>query len=630
MRSRAFGWFGVFVLSAHAGDRAELVSPDGKNTLALIRAVDGAWSYEIKRSGKSVLLPSPLGLKSDAGDFTHDLRWISESQVERRRESYKLPWGPPVDQAHRRKQVILENPEGSRLAWEMDVSNQGVAFRYRILGRGSATLEDERTGFVLPSEAKGWMSPYNRSAAESPAYEDYYFPVVPGQMPPFSRGGETRGWYFPALWNTGDSWLLMAEVGGDWGSHFAATSVDGSYQLEFPFADETTQGIDLGKEVRPSGQLPWALPWRVFVLGDRAGDLATSSFVTDLAEPSQVSDGRWIRPGRAFWDWWSHPEAATKSVRTRRCLGGVEFAHEMGWEYAVLDAGWWEADLDGIRRAAQKADIRLIGWTHANDFYDEHRRNRKLDELKALGFSGVKIDFWCSDRQPTHEAMLATLKATAERQLVVSFHGCTIPRGWQRTWPHLLTAEAVLGTESYMFDDRYPEKSAQLHTLLPFTRNVMAPMDQTPFGLASKRYRRLNSAAHELAAAVVFQTGLLSYADSPDRYRILPPEVLEVMRDLPVEWEEIRWLGAEPGELVVVAKRAGKTWWIGAMNGSTTSREVALNLAELSPNGEGMGVFEGPEPLDSFHIQKLERGSRSWNRTIPPRGGWLLRWGEAP
>ena len=203
-----------------------------------------------------------------------------------------------------------------------------------------------------------------------------------------------------------------------------------------------------------------------------------------------------------------------------------DFASRMGWEYTLFDSGWWKPGLNPIATHALAEGVMPLAWLHAEDFYDAQKRAKKLDEMTAAGVRGVKVDFWCSDRQETIAAQQALMGDAAARHLVVNLHGCTIPRGWERTWPNFLTCEAVLGSESYFYESRYPEKAAELDTVLPFTRNAIGPMDITPVACSPKKYERLTTAAHQLAAALIFTSGIIHYADKPEFFESLPKEVL--------------------------------------------------------------------------------------------------------
>ncbi len=621
-------WRCILLLTAscQAAELASLASPDGSNAITVNLNEEGELSYRVSRKGREVLGESPLGLKLDGDDFSRGLKLSHTGKREERRERYELFSGskPQVDQLHHRQSLTLENDKGSKLALDLDAGNEGVAFRYRYeVGAAQARVEEELSGFHLPQEARGWISPYNSSSSSSPAYEDYYFPVKPGDPPPYSRGGATRGWYFPALFETPGGWALLTESGTD-GSycacHLAAESKDGIYRIAFPFPDEGTRRVPFLEDTKPRHSASWGMPWRVIALGDKAADILSSTLVTDLAPPSEIKDTSWIKPGRASWSWWAYPD---KQNGTELYSSYISAAAKMGWEYSLLDAGWWKADTKALAEQAQRDKVGLLVWAHADGFYDELRRKERLDSYVALGVKGVKIDFWCTDRQQALAAMTETLRDAAERKLMVNFHGCTLPRGWQRTWPNFMSAEAVLGEESYMYDERYPEKAAELNTILPFTRNVAGPMDYTPLGLAEKRYKRKTTAAHELAAALIFNSGIVHYADKPETYAAFPLEAQQVLKEAPARWDETRCLIGEPGKLVVLARKAKDTWFITGINGTADERELELDLSSYGMKSWDL-IGEGSDALNTLEAKDIPADAK-WTHRVPPRGGFVLR-----
>jgi alpha-glucosidase len=244
--------------------------------------------------------------------------------------------------------------------------------------------------------------------------------------------------------------------------------------------------------------------------------------------------------------------------------------------------------------------------------------------MAAAGIRGVKVDFWCSDRQEAVAAMQALFRDTASRRMLVNIHGCTVPRGWQRTWPNLLTCEAVLGTESYIFEPRYTEKAAELNTVLPFTRNAIGPMDTTPIACSPNKYPRATTAAHELATAIILTSGLIHYADTPEFFESLPAAALQVLRDAPARWDETRCLAGDPGRETIFARRSGKSWFIAGLNGTSAPLPVDLDLSAFARFSHRLVITEGVEPHRQVIASPLDYSSR-WQHDIPPRGGFILR-----
>ena len=283
---------------------------------------------------------------------------------------------------------------------------------------------------------------------------------------------------------------------------------DGVYQIRFP---DPAEGWHQG-DVEPSSKLPWTTPWRVVMVADSLAGIVESTLVTDLNPPSRVEDTSWIRPGRATWSWWSDhdsPQDYSKMVEF------IDLAAEMGWEYFLVDANWDlmnNGDVRQLAEYARKKGVDLFLWYNSggdhNIVTEKPRgcmnatevRKFEFDLLNKWGVKGVKIDFFQSDKQNLMALYHDILRDAAEKRIMVNFHGCTAPRGWQRTWPNLMSMEAVRG-ECYTFAPEYSKKPAAQYDP-PFTRNVVGPMDYTPWFTDDKHPHRTTN-AHELALSVV-------------------------------------------------------------------------------------------------------------------------------
>jgi hypothetical protein len=604
-----------------------LSSPDGHAAIVLSLGAGGELNYEVSRAGNQVLRRSPLGLRRADQAFDLGLSCEVVGGPVTRREQYELFAGirPRVDHAVNHRTFVFRNANQAPMEFELAAGNEGLAFRYRFPDVSEVrVVREELTGFAVPPSAKGWLQPYHAAGPYTPAYEDFYFPVKPGEAPPKSRG-EPLGWAFPALFNTGPGgWVLLTESGTDQAycaCHLRPDSSGGIYRIAFPFADEATKGRTNRFGPEPRHSLPWTTPWRVIVLGKSAGEIATSTLVTDLAPPSRIADTSWIKPGRASWAWWAYPDGPNTAELFDQV---TDFAARMGWEYTLFDAGWWKPGLRQIASHAKSKGVAPLAWLFASDFYDAGRRKEKLDEMAAAGVRGVKVDFWCSDRQEAVEAMQGLFEDAAARRMVVNLHGCTAPRGWQRTWPNFLAAEAVLGSECYFFESRFTRKAAELNTVLPFTRNVAGPMDYTPVACSPKKYPRTTTAAHELATALVFTSGLIHYADKPEFFESLPNEVLQVLRDAPARWEETRCLAGEPGSLVVFARRSGASWFIAGLNGTDAPMPISLDLMAYGDYSKRWLIAEGVDAAMQVAVVSVPP-SPAWAHQLPPRGGFILR-----
>ncbi len=606
-----------------------LASPDKQCVISVSLNRNGQLSYEVLRDGKVVIPASAMGLRRDDESFEKGLRFKHAGHMEARRENYDLfaSTQPHVDHVLNHLNLEFRNTNNVTLAVELAAGDEGVAFRYSFPEHSEKVrvVESELTSFMVPTNADGWMQPYHAAGPYTPAYEDFYFHVTPGDPPPDSRQ-KAVGWAFPALFHVPDAaaWALLTEAGTDpsyCACHLNTNCAGGNYRIAFPSADETTKGYTNQFGPEPRYTLPWTMPWRVIILGKSAGDIAMSTLVTDLSVPSQIKDTSWIKPGRASWGWWSYPDGPTDAKMFDQF---TDFAAKMGWEYTLFDAGWWGPGLKPIASYAISKGVMPLAWDYAGDFYDPKKGAAKLDEMAEAGIRGVKVDFWCSDRQEAIAAQQGLMKEAAARHMVVNLHGCTIPRGWQRTWPNVLSTEAVLGNESYFYEPRYTQKAAELNTVLPFTRNAVGPMDVTPVAISPKRFARTTTAAHELAAAIVFTSGIIHYADKPEMFESLPPEVLQIFKDAPARWDETRCLLGEPGKVVVFARRSGASWYIAGINGTGDAVPVDLDLSAFVDFSKRILVAEGSDAAMTVAVIPLT-AANTWQHTIPARGGFILR-----
>jgi alpha-glucosidase len=624
-----FLWLTLLAVPACGAGQFSLASPDRTREIVLRLDETGRLTYQVNFAGKTLLENSPLGIVVGRNSFVSGLKVTEAGESVSRRERYELFSGitPKVDRVLNHRSVRFRNHGGNSMIVDLAASDEGIAFRYRFdsPGHDPAQVLEEQSGFQLPPDARAWLQPYHTAGKYTPAYEDFYFHVSPGDTPPHSRE-KPLGWGFPALFEvpSAGSWLLITEVTGADpypACHLAPDSSDGLYRVAFPRENEQELETVGNGPAKPHHQLPWTLPWRAILIGADAAEIATATLVTDLAPPSRIADVSWIKPGRASWAWWSHPEGPFTAEAFNQF---TDFSAEMGWEYTLFDANWWDPGIKTLVQHATRRNVRALMWTHARDYETPAKRVGKLDEVAGYGAVGVKADFWCSDRQESIGRILSLFEEAAKRKLLVNLHGCTLPRGWHRTWPNFMTAEAVLGAESYLYESAYSEKAAELNTVLPFTRNVAGPMDYTPFTLSPKRYPRLTTAAHELANAIICTSGIVHYADSPEVYRNLPPEVVRILRDAPARWDETRCLIGDPGRIAVFARRFGDSWFIAGISGSTSPQSLSVDLAEFGEYARRIVVEEGNQPRLDLAVKTLS-ASDNWQYTIPPRGGFVLR-----
>ncbi|MFO0890325.1 MAG: glycoside hydrolase family 97 catalytic domain-containing protein, partial [Isosphaeraceae bacterium] len=418
---------------------------------------------------------------------------------------------------------------------------------------------------------------------------------------------DAAGWALPLLFQTGSGrWGLIAEAAVDGsycGSRLRREAPDRLYLLRFPDAGE---GNGTGA-VRPSSTLPLATPWRVIVVGTSLAPIVESTLVENLNPPSTLTDTSWIRPGRASWSWLFDPPSPQDASKLKAF---VDLAADMGWEYTLVDANWdimKNGTVHDVIAHAKSKGVGVLLWYNSGGphnavterprgLMDQKKvRRYEFERLAKWGVKGVKVDFFQSDKQDIMRLYREILEDAADFKIMVNFHGCTMPRGWSRTYPHLMSMEAVRGEECYLFDPKFPSTAPRHNATLPFTRNAVGPMDYTPTMFRDNRNKLVTTPAHEIALPIVFESGLLHFAGGPEEYRDLQADAKEFLRRVPVTWDETRFVDGYPGKLAVIARRSGETWFVGGVEGEGRARDFELKPAFLGPGTWSATILEDGE-----------------------------------
>jgi hypothetical protein len=455
-------------------------------------------------------------------------------------------------------------------------------------------VNEEASSFRFSTDAKAWLQPMSVAktgwARTNPSYEEYYEREIAVGTP--STLG--AGWVFPALFRTGDSWVLITETGlgrGYCASRLRHEAPGGEYRIGFPDKRET-----IGAEsVNPRFTTPHATPWRVITVGDLK-TVTESTLGTDLAAPAIPGVKLVGAPGKASWSWPKLGDGKTVYEVQRRF---IDYAAEMGWGYCLIDALWdtqiGEEKLAQLCAYAATKKVQVLVWYNSNGNWNDafqtpknrlltpDARKAEFAKLQKLGVAGVKIDFFGGDGRAVVEQYLDLLEDSAPFGLLVNFHGATLPRGWSRTYPHLMTVEAVRGYEFITFEQGNADRAPAHMAMLPFARNVFDPMDFTPLCLEGPgKIKRRTTVGGELATAVLFTSGVQHYVEIPEVMAKQPDYVRAFLRDIPVAWEESRFLGGYPGKQAIFARRGRDgRWWIAGFNGESEARTVEVSLAGL-------------------------------------------------
>ena len=622
-----------------------LKSPDGNLQMTLFmeetEEKGNLLKYRVEdvsgENTKLVVLPSALGIETDNQSFTTNLTVRELTGPTTLDETYQVLTGKQSEiHNHAREQRwSLTNEAGASLELEMRVYNHGVAFRYHFR-EGSHTVIAESTEFAMPQQGVAWIQPYDKVTTYTPAYERYFQNAIPMGMP----SSNEEGFCFPALFRTDSYYILLSEAdldGSYFGSHLQPEAPSGVYRVRMPEVDEA---MNTGPaEATISG--PFDTPWRVIMVSQDLGDIVESDMVRSLNEPNRLGDVSWIKPGRASWSWWSD-HSSSRSARSMREF--VDLAAEMSWEYSLVDANWNTIEGDSVKQLVDYANSQGVGilmWYNSGGPHNEvpeqprgimddpDKRRSEFQKLQEWGVKGIKVDFFQSDKPHIIQLYQDIIEDAAEYEILVNFHGCTIPRGWSRTYPNLMTMESVRGAEVYSFGEEYPDHAPWHNTILPATRNVIGSMDYTPVTFSDQKYPHLTTHAHELALSVVFESGIMHFADRVSAYRALDEEPKAFLRNVPVAWDETRYLGGTPGKEMIIARRKGSDWYIGGINGENSEKAWNIHFDFLGDgNYEVMMITDGESARQMQSFQKTVRNGEAEELSMRPYGGfafWIRR-----
>lgn len=615
-----------------------LTSPDRHVSVTLHSTAGGALSYSISRDGKPVLLASSLGLHLQGADLASVLTLTATSKARAINDQYQMAVGKKssISYSANEQTYSVRNPQQQAMDIVFRVSNDGVAFRYIVAEPAlpHKKLIQERTTFALPPSAKAWLQPIAVAqtgwSRTNPSYEEHYQTDIPVGTPSPSPAG----WVFPALFKSGDNWVAISEAGMDGSfqaSRLAPESKGGIYSIGNPMAAEVYPGGGLLAEV--DGTL--TSPWRLLALGSLK-TVVNSTLGTDLAAPAVAFDKQLVKPGHASWSWALMKDDATVYDVQKKF---IDYAADMHWDYTLIDADWdRKIGYDKIRElvgyaAAKKVGILLwynssgtwndTGYSPKNQLLTHEQRVAEFKRLRDMGVKGVKIDFFNGDAQSMIAYYIAILRDAADAGLLVNFHGATLPRGWTRTWPNLMTMEAVRGMEFTTFEQLDEDKMPSHAAMLPFARNLFDPMDFTPmvFGDIPK-IKRSSSNGFELATSVLYISGIQHFAEIPEGMATVPAYVKAFLQELPRSWDDSRLLDGYPGLYAVIARRSGDTWYIAGINATSADKTLMLDLSFV---GAKQGVMISDGDTERSFTQRSIAVGKKVAVTIKPHGGFVIK-----
>ena len=524
------------------------------------------------------------------------------------------------------------------------ISNNDVAFKYKMYPQGetlSCVVKQEVTGFVFPDGTTTFLCPQSKPmggfARTSPSYEtSYTADDVAG------KNGWGEGYTFPCLFRNGDNgWVLVSETGVN-GGYCASRLLghkEGVYTIGFPQEGEANGN----GTVSPGIALPGETPWRTITVGKTLAPIVETTVPFDVVKPLYPAKGEYTY-GRGSWSWIIGMDGSTNYKEQLRY---IDFSAAMGYQSVLVDALWDKQigrdKIEELAKYGKDKGVALYLWYNSNGYWNDApqtprgmmdnaiARRKEMKWMQSIGIRGIKVDFFGGDKQMTMQLYEDILSDANEYGLLVIFHGCTLPRGWERMYPNFAASEAVLASENLHFSQGSCDNEAFNATLHPFIRNTVGSMDFGGSALnkyynadnAPRGSRRVTSDVYALATAVLFQSPVQHFALAPNNLTDAPAWAIDFMKEVPTTWDEVRFIDGYPGKYVILARRHGDKWYIAGVNAQKETLKLKVNLPMFS-NGEKVRLFSDDKALQGS-VKQIEIGKKQeLQLTIPCNGGVLI------
>lgn len=634
----------LWAASAFATEK-NVSSPDGKIVVA-VSDEGGNPSYSVTYNGTPFLLKSPLGVETNLGDFTSQMALSSTSAIEALNETYQLP---NIKQSHveyqANRQVFTFSKDGKQIYDVIfQVSNRDVAFRYKLYPQKETlccVVLKEATGFVVPQGTTTFMCPQSKPmggfARTSPSYETGYTPDDA-----IGKNGWGEGYTFPCLFRMNENgWLLISETGTD-GGYCGCRLLgreNGLYTIGFPQEGE----MNGNSSVYPGMALPGETPWRTITLGETLAPIVETTVAFDVVKPKYEASKKY-EYGKGSWSWIIGMDVSTNYEEQLRY---IDFSAAMGYQSVLVDALWdKQIGYDKIEELAKygaKKGVALYLWYNSNGYWNDApqsprgimdnaiARRREMAWMQKVGIRGIKVDFFGGDKQATMQLYEDILADANDYGLLVIFHGCTLPRGWERMYPNYAASEAVLASENLHFSQGSCDAEAFNACLHPFIRNTVGSMDFG--GSALNKYynaknepggtRRVTSDVYALATAVLFQSAVQHFALAPNNLTDAPAWAIDFMKQVPSTWDEVRFIDGYPGKYVILARRHADKWYIAGVNAQKETLKLKIKLPMFTA-GEELQCYSDDKKLEgsvkSFKLNKKQEVEI----TMPQNGGLVI------
>ena len=631
--------------SVASAENKQITSPDGK-LVVTVADMDGRPSYSVSYDNVLFLKPSPLGMIANIGDFSSGMSLEKNVSTNKIDETYELASIKKSKVHYVANEAVFSFTQQGKTIYDVifRISNNDVAFKYKMYPQGetlSCVIKKEATGFAFPDGTTTFLCPQSKPmggfARTSPSYEtSYTADDVAG------KNGWGEGYTFPCLFRNGDNgWVLVSETGVN-GGYCASRLLghkEGVYTIGFPQEGEANGN----GTVSPGIALPGETPWRTITVGKTLAPIVETTVPFDVVKPLYQAKGEYTY-GRGSWSWIIGMDGSTNYKEQLRY---IDFSAAMGYQSVLVDALWDKQigrdKIEELAKYGKDKGVALYLWYNSNGYWNDApqtprsimdnaiARRKEMKWMQSIGIRGIKVDFFGGDKQMTMQLYEDILSDANEYGLLVIFHGCTLPRGWERMYPNFASSEAVLASENLHFSQGSCDNEAFNATLHPFIRNTVGSMDFGGSALnkyynadnAPRGSRRVTSDVYALATAVLFQSPVQHFALAPNNLTDAPSWAIDFMKEVPTTWDEVRFIDGYPGKYVILARRHGDKWYIAGVNAQKETLKLKVNLPMFS-NGEKVRLFSDDKALQGG-VKQIEIGKKQeLQLAIPCNGGVLI------
>lgn len=618
-------------------------SPDGQVQVT-INDENGTPNYSVKYASSEFLKSSPLGLHTNIGDYSKDLS-MTAFDTKKVEDHYDLR---NIKQSHvdyEATEAVASFTQNGKKVMDVifRVSNRDVAYRYHIYKKGDTkvcVINEEASGFSLPEGTTTFLCPQSKPmggfARTSPSYETSY--TLDDSM---GKNGWGEGYSFPCLFKISDKgWALISETGVD-GRYVASRLLnvkDGLYRIGFPQQGECNGWGSTSASV----SLPFDTPWRTITVGTTLANIVETTVPFDLVSPKYKASQEYVY-GKGSWSWIIGMDSSCNYDEQKRY---IDFSAAMGYQTVLIDALWdVQIGYDKIEELARYGKSKGVGlflWYNSNGNWndapqsplgkmnDSHIRRQEMAWMKKAGIKGIKVDFFGGDKQNMMQLYEDILADANDYGIMVIFHGCTLPRGWERMFPSYVASEAVLASENLHFSQGSCDAEAMNACIHPFVRNTVGSMDfggstlNKYYNADNKRgSQRRTSDVCALSTAVLFQSCVQHFALAPNNLTDAPSWAVDFMKNVPTTWDEVKFVDGYPGKYVIIARRSGNTWYVAGVNAEKTALTKKIALPMLNAGATAKMYSDDAQLNGSVKEVKINK-KKQMTVTIPCNGGLVI------